>query len=188
MLAKVDFSDAQSYYLARFLAEFQPDVPVSLIGYSLGARAATGALELLSGGSIADLACRRRSVARRRAPASRPAVPRRADGRGVRRRLAVARPSRRPALCAGRPHVGDDQRLRPRAEDYPRLYGRGGPEAMGYAGAVLLIRSRAACDKIEEIDVACSVGRRHDWDRYVAAPELIERLGWYTFLEPAAAD
>ena len=53
VLAKADFSDAQSYYLARFLADVQPGVPVSLLGYSLGNRAATGALELLSGGSIA---------------------------------------------------------------------------------------------------------------------------------------
>ena len=67
---------------------------------------------------------------------------------------------------------------------YPRLYGRGGPEAMGATGAYCDPQS-GGCDKIEEIDVACSVGRPHDWNRYVAAPELIERLGWYTFLEAA---
>ena len=67
---------------------------------------------------------------------------------------------------------------------YPRLYGRGGPEAMGATGAYCDPQS-GGCDKIEEINVACSVGRPHDWNRYVAAPELIERLGWYTFLEAA---
>ncbi len=185
VLEKADFSDAQSYYLARFLADVRPDVPVSLIGYSLGARAATGALDLLCGGSIADR-CLPAEVLARTAPRNgRPyrvvlvaaandadwLLPGHRDGQAL---ALVERMLVTTNAC--------DRVLR----RYPRLYGRGGPEAMGAAGAYCDPQP-GSCDKIEEIDVACSVGRPHDWYRYAEAPELVERLGWYTFLDAPPA-
>ena len=41
---KAESSDVQAYYLARFLGDVRPDVPVCLVGYSFGARTATGAV------------------------------------------------------------------------------------------------------------------------------------------------
>ncbi len=183
VLVKLDFSDAQSYYLARFLGELKADVPVSLVGYSLGARAATGALVLLSGGSIADRCLPAAVVAQQAQGHPRPLrvvlvaaacdadwlLPGHRDGLAlglVQRMLVAANPCDRVL------------------KHYPRLYGRGGPEAMGAVGAYCCPQP-GGCDKIETLDVACSVGPRHDWYRYIAAPELLERLGWYTFLEPA---
>ena len=166
VLVKLDFSDAQSYYLARFLGDLRADVPVSLIGYSLGARAATGALVLLAGGSIADRCLPAAVVARQAQDHPRP-LPRPAGGRGLRRRLAPARPSRRPG-------VGLVQRMLVMAnpcdrvlKHYPKLYGRGGPEAMG-PSAAYCDPQPGGCDKIETLDVACSVGPPHDWYRYMA--------------------
>ncbi len=183
VLVKIDYSDAQSYYLARFLGDLRADVPVSLIGYSLGARAATGALVLLQGGSIADR-CLPAAVVTQRAQ-NHP--------RAMRIVLVAAAcdaecllPGQRDGLALGPVErmlvtTNPCDRVLKR---YPRLYGRGGPEAMGAVGAYCCPQP-GGCDKIETIDVACSVGRQHDWYRYVAAPELVERLGWYTFLEPA---
>ena len=54
VLVKIDYSDVQSYYLARFLGDLRADVPVSLIGYSLGPRRRPGAVGAAPGGSIAD--------------------------------------------------------------------------------------------------------------------------------------
>jgi esterase/lipase superfamily enzyme len=182
---KVEFSDAQSYYLARFLADFQPDAPVSLIGYSLGARVATGAMELLAGGSIADRRLPDEVVVRRARQHPRPfrvvltaaacdadwLLPGHRDGQALSliNRMLVTTDARDPAM-----------------KWYSRLYGRGGPEALGCAGPCCLPQP-GSCGKIELIDVSCSVGRRHDWDLYAAAPELDEHLGWYTFLAPSGS-
>ena len=69
---------------------------------------------------------------------------------------------------------------------YSRLYGRGGPEAMGYVGPCGSGQP-GSCDKIETIDLSCWVGRVHDWDSRFHGAGTVGRLGWYTFLEPLAA-
>jgi hypothetical protein len=45
-------SDTDAYYLACFLGRMRPEVQVGLLGYSLGARIASGAMQLLGGGSL----------------------------------------------------------------------------------------------------------------------------------------
>ena len=32
------------------------------------------------------------------------------------------------------------------------------------------------------VDVACWAGKKHDWFRYESAPNMAQRLAWYTFL------
>lgn len=53
---KAQRSDTQAYYLASLMALLPTGQPVSLVGYSHGARSVAGALELLGGGEVA---CRR---------------------------------------------------------------------------------------------------------------------------------
>ncbi len=181
---KAEFSDAQSYYLARFLGDMRADVPVSLIGYSFGARTASGALELLAGGSIAGH-CLPPAVVVARRQQSRPRPY---------RVVLVAAASDADWLLPGH-RDGEalslvERMLVTRNESdrvlkwYRRLYGPGGPEALGYVGP-LCTAQPGSCERIDAIDVACSVGHKHDWYRYQAAPELVERLGWYTFLTDA---
>ncbi len=183
VLVKLDFSDAQAYYLARFLGGLRADVPVSLIGYSLGARVATDALVLLAGGSIADRCLPADAVARHAQHHPRPyrmvlvAAASDADWFLPGHRDAAALALVERMLVTANPC---DRVLR----RYPRLYGRGGPEAMGCVGPDCAPQP-GGCDRIELIDLACSVGRPHDWYRYEAAPELVGRLGWYTFLTPS---
>ncbi len=147
-----------------------------------GARVATGAMELLAGGSIADRRLPAEVVVRRAGQHPRPfrvvlmaaacdadwLLPGHRDGQALSLvdRMLVTIDARDPAM-----------------KWYPRLYGRGGPEALGCAGPCCLPQPDS-CGKIELIDVSCSV-RRHDWDLYAAAPEWVERLGWYTFLAPS---
>jgi hypothetical protein len=45
-------SDVEAYYLACFLGRMNPEVRVGLLGYSFGARIASGAMQLLGGGSL----------------------------------------------------------------------------------------------------------------------------------------
>jgi len=65
---------------------------------------------------------------------------------------------------------------------YPRLYGRGGPEAMGFVGPCGINDS----SKIELIDVSATVGRLHDWRCYCSASNVCSRWAFYTFLDDSA--
>jgi hypothetical protein len=67
---------------------------------------------------------------------------------------------------------------------YPKLYGRGGPPALGATGPC----GDDGSEKVEVIDVSASVGKRHDWRCYSSAPEVCDLWTRYTFLEDAAQD
>ncbi len=45
-------SEAQGFYLAAFVDQMRPDLRVSLVGYSFGARIVSGGLHLLGGGTL----------------------------------------------------------------------------------------------------------------------------------------
>ncbi len=65
---------------------------------------------------------------------------------------------------------------------YSRLYGRHGPQALGYVGP-----AGTAGGKLDVVDVSCEIGRKHDFDRYQASSPIYQHLAWYTFLEDAPA-
>ena len=172
---KACYANAQSHYLAECLDRLEGDVPVTLVGYSFGARVITGALHLLGGGRLAG-----RELCRQDVPQSQP----------IRRAVLVAAAADADWLWPGRRHglalsqvdriLVTKNRRDPVLKWYPLMYGRGGPQAMGYAGP-------AGCGCTENIDVlnvTSTVGRNHDWARYAADPGLRCRLGSYCFLEP----
>jgi esterase/lipase superfamily enzyme len=179
---KACYSDAQGYYLARSLREMPPGAPVTLIGHSFGARAILGALHLMAGGQVAGRALP--------GAAAGPAQHEPPRIRAVLAAAAVDADALLPCHAYGlalsqaeRILVTENGRERA-LKWYPRMYGRRGPEAMGYVGP--LCCPRAGCDKLEVVNVACSVGRAHSWYRYQAAPEVVQRLGWYTLFEGSA--
>lgn len=174
---KAERSDGQAIYLAQWLDRLHPDVPVSLIGYSFGARIATGAMHLLGGGTFAGQSLPQTN-------------PRQVPVRAVLVAAAEDFDWLLPGHCHGlalnqleRVLItvnGSDPALR----WYRLMYGRGGPEALGYAGLCPGWVGPEA-GKVEMLDLSCEVGRVHDWACYVLAPSLNARLGWYTFLAPA---
>ena len=120
-------SDAQSYYVAWLINRMHPGVPLDLIGFSFGARVVTGARELLGGGCLAG------QVLPDRTPGHTP----------IRAMLVAAAldsdwllPGHRDGLA-----VGQVERMLVSVDPvdramhfYPRLYGRGGPDALGACG------------------------------------------------------
>src|SRR5690606_12858955 len=46
-------TNVDGYYLAWLVNRIEPDVPVSFVGHSFGAKITTGALQLLGGGPLA---------------------------------------------------------------------------------------------------------------------------------------
>jgi hypothetical protein len=168
-------SDAQSYYLAWLMNRMHAGTPVDLIGFSFGARVITGALEMLGGGCVAG------QVLADRTP-----------GHGPIRVMLVAAaldsdwllPTHRDGLALGqveRMLVSVDPVDRA-LHFYPRLYGRGGPEALGACGPDCPEQLGPRAAKIELVNVECEVGKVHDWNNYASACSLASRLGWYAFL------
>ena len=157
------------------MATCAADVPVCLVGYSFGARTATGALELLAGGSIAGqtlpatVAARRtfRVVLLAAASDADCLLPGHRDGHAlslVERMLATE-------------NCGDRA-----LKWYSRLYGRRGPEALGYVGP-LCCAQPGSCDKIE-LRQRVLLGGRTRLESLRRAPDVRARLGWYMFLQP----
>jgi hypothetical protein len=171
---KASYSDVESYYLAERLADFKPEVPVSMIGYSFGARIITGALHLLGGGEVAG---RRldRQLPEHRKPFQAVLVAAATDADSLHK-------GRCNGLCLA--HIdrmlvtvnGCDPALR----WYPRMYGRCGPSALGYTGPAGDLNSK----QLELLDVTCGVGNVHAWECYIADPSLRSRLARYAYLEP----
>jgi hypothetical protein len=171
--AKACGCDIESYYLARTLPAIRPGTPVGLIGYSYGARIIGGALELLAGGHLAG----RSLPAEARAAWTSAPRPLRAMFIGAAMDADWLAPGHRDgAALAMVQRVAVTQNCCDRAlRLYPRLCGRGGPQALGSAGPL-----GPDGEKLEVLDVSCSVGKRHDWYRYESA--VSGRLAWYAFL------
>jgi hypothetical protein len=171
-------SDVESWYLARWLRGIDRDVPVSLIGYSFGARVITGALQLLAGGEVAGRRLPERRAWAVRAPVRAVLVagaldntwllPGRRNGLVLSQlqRVLVTRNARDPAL-----------------RWYHAMYGLHGPDPIGYTGPVGSSRLGTQRRRIELLCLDRSVGRNHGWEAYVRVPCLRSRLAWYAFLD-----
>jgi len=173
-------SDGQSCHLAHLLQRMDPAVPVCMAGYSFGARIITGALHMLAGGEVAGQVLAERSGSPRPGPLRAVLVaaaedydwllPDRAHG------LALGRLDRALVTVNGNDPV---------LKRYPMMYSLRGPQALGYAGPACPSWLGPNREKLELVNVTCSVGNSHSWDCYVASPFVLGRLAWYAFLEPS---
>lgn len=176
-------SDVQAYYLAYLLGRMNPEVRVGLIGYSFGARTITGALQLLAGGTFAG-----RALPEGTAPVTRTPV------RAVLVAAAMSAHWLSPGGANGLALGSADRVLvtrnsyDPVLQYYPRMYGRGGPQALGYTGPARSSQPAEQREKVEILPVERSVGNNHALDGYLRASPVRSRLAWYAFLEPPAPE
>lgn len=171
---KACISDWHAWHLAWLVDQIHPEVPISLVGYSYGARMIGGSLHLLGGGRLA--------------------------GHVLTKRLHPARLPLRAVLLAGAldshsllPH-GRNHRAMSQVEKmlvtvnsrdsvlhhYPLLTGlfHKGPPALGYTGFYTgsLGHERG---KVAQWNVSSYVGSEHDWQRYFYSPAILARLRSY---------
>lgn len=154
---KAAYTPQQSHYLAEFLTRVDTRSRVCLLGYSYGSRIAAGSLHLLGGGRLAG---RGMTTAAERLPTiaavlTAPAFEAGAFSPRGRYSMALQRASRIVVTCNRYDSV---------LRFYPRLYGRGGPPAMGFVGPY-----GVADGRLRVGDVSRWVGKSHDWRRYAAA-------------------
>ena len=175
---KAAYSDVESYYLALWLDQLPPGEKVSLVGHSFGPRIITGALHLLAGGEVAGRCLSQSTVAAWSGGKRNPV-------RAALLAAAVDAGWLAPGGCHGLALPLVDQMLVTRngcdrvLRWYPRLYGRGGPKAMGFVGPCGV----GGTDHVEVIDVTCTVGKIHDWRCYCSASNVCNRWERYTFSE-----
>jgi hypothetical protein len=173
-------SDVQGCYLAQFIERMDPGIPVTLIGHSYGVRTIIGAAHVLSGGTLAGWKMPEEYVPNKRIRV---------------RAILVAAALDNDWLLPGRKHglaLGQlDSVLLTRnwcdtgLKWYPLISRIRGPRALGRTGPACPNLLGPDGRKVETVDVACSVGRNHDFGHYMRAPEVTSRLARYTFLESA---
>ncbi len=172
---KVDYCDVESYYLAQWLDDLTPGVKVSLIGHSFGPRIIAGALHLLAGGNVTGRRMSEGTVTAWKDGRRNPV-------RAVMLAAAMNADWLAPGHCYGLALTITDQMLitcnpYDRAlKRYPRLYGRRGPEAMGFIGPCGVCGS-------QNVELVCVSSRKHDWRCYCSAPSVCCRWAQYTFLD-----
>lgn len=165
---KAERTEADSYYLARFIAALESTGPLRLLAYSLGARVATGALHLLGGGSLdsqnIDVAAYRelppvRVVLLAAAIDDDWLLPGRRHGR------ALEMVDRMVVLV--NPH---DRILR-----FYRLLGSGSA-ALGVRGVASPASLGPHRRKFEQLNVNPIVGGQHAWSSYASSPQILGHL------------
>lgn len=175
-------SDVQAYYFARCTQQLNPEARVGMIGYSFGARVITGALELLAGGGIAGYRLAPQDeMPEGASPTASVELPQ------IRIAL-IASASDRCWLLPGRRNGAaldlvdwaliTCNRNDPILRWYPKMYGCSGPQASGFSGPALTSQQR---EKTEVLNMSCSVGKSHDWQRYLRSSRLYWQLGECVF-------
>jgi hypothetical protein len=179
---KTSYCDDESHYLAQWMDRLAPGVRVGLVGHSYGARIITGALHLLGGGELAGRNLSADTIAAWREGKRNPV-------RAVLMAAAIDADWLAAGGCHGRALPLVDQMLVARngcdwlLRRYSRLFGRGGPPAMGAVGPCL----DDGEEKVSVVDVSGEVRRIHDLRRYIAASGVCCRWARYTFMEDRPA-
>lgn len=166
---KASRTDPASLQLAWAIDRTPVDTPLGLLGYSFGARIATGAAHLLSGGRLGGLRLESQTQHAKR-PMEAFLVASALDcwwlGPGQRHGLAMSQFDHLATTV---------NRSDPAMRFYRFLDPRRDPIPLGYAGAGRLSAEYAS--RIRQFDVTDRVGMSHDLTDYLAAPG-IAREAW----------
>lgn len=163
---KADVAEWHAWYLAWWLGTLDETSRVGLLGHSYGARMATAAMHLIGGGSIEGVAAP--------LPPDQATPPARLALTGAALDDDWLVPGRRHglALTASEQTLVVTNPADSVLKLYPRLYGRGGPLALGSWG---VRREAGVClplARLVEWDVSSWVGAGHVSKRYLMVPQV----------------
>lgn len=167
---KAEWAEDEAFYLARFVTGLDPRESVTLVGYSFGSRAISGALHLLGGGSL-DGRRLTNGAADERAPLRAVLLAAAVDDDwllpGHRHGRALAAVERMVVT------VNPQDRV---LRWYRFLVPRSQATALGSHG----IGNRAAlgrhAQKLVQLDARQAVGGQHGWAGYIGSPEVVAQL------------
>ncbi|MEO8495248.1 MAG: hypothetical protein ABI614_09270 [Planctomycetota bacterium] len=162
--AKAARTNGEGYYLAWLISQLDPATPVSIVGYSFGARVATGAVHLLGGGELAG-----RSLPPGQPPRVRVAL----------LAAAVHNYWLQPGGCHDSALSQMDRLLiQYNSRDfYLKRYGciekHAHPNALGYTGMCV---DQSGGVRIDQWDVCGIVGKSHAQIDYMNSPTLTNQI------------
>lgn len=177
---KTPRSDAQGYYLAWLVDQMDPGVPLSMVGYSLGARTIGAALQILDGGAMSG-----RSLEKRLHPERR-------SIRAVYMAAALDNDWLCPGHCHGRALNQVEYLLNlynprdPILRFYPLLTRPRLPEALGHQGKACCSLGENA-GKYFQRSVAPWIQNDHDWRDYFTSRGIGALAAPYVFRNPCGA-
>lgn len=166
-------ADGEAFYLGSFLAQLPPNISVSTIGYSFGARAISGSLHLLAGGSFRgnQLLLNEQAVVRPLVVLFAAAIPSEWLRPGGSHGLAIQQAERVISFYNPRDPV---------LAHYDFVFKTGGTEALGYQG----ISSRSLgifARHVTQYNVGGAVGRSHALLDYLDNVSIMATVRRYTF-------
>ncbi len=162
-----------AYQLAWFVDRIDPDVPLGMMGFSLGSRVITGALHLLGGGRLGSFALAERTH------------PERLPVRAVLMASALDSDWLLPCRYHGRAMSQVDRVLLlnnacdPAMRWYHLIDRCGRPQALGLHGLDCPSRLGADRAKVCQRNVCRDVGRQHDFFSYICCASLMRQVWHY---------
>ncbi len=175
---KANRTNADAYYLAWVLSQIREDVPVSLMGFSYGARVISGALHMAAGGELCG----------QKLP---PEAPRRRHNvRSVLMAGALHNYWMWPGCFHGKALEATDEMLilsnscDKVLRRYHWLFKGDKPAALGVTGLSWYDKT----GRVAELDCCCCVGETHDSLLYLNAPNLAKRARRYVMWSDVDAD
>jgi hypothetical protein len=160
-------TNVEGYYFGSFLDRIPSGSPVSVAGYSFGARIVTGGLHMLGGGAISGYQLTDRENPQRQVTSA----------------LLMGAAMANNWLLPGMPHgqaISQVERLvvlyNPNDRVlhwYPHLWGRGGPEALGATGVAAPARLGEDRVKLVQVNVQPQMHRRHSWKYFSSSPAIM---------------
>jgi hypothetical protein len=176
--SKAARSDYDAFYLANFLGRMQPNVRVGIVGYSLGARIASGAMHLIGGGALFG-----------HTVAASPGRPFRVAmwAASEHSHWYLSNQFHSQALDAAEAWYVTVNPCDPILARYRFIDCCGDPSAVGYAG--LYGRNLLPAEinaRIEEVNVSNIVGDEHHWRPYLYSRYIQDRTRDYVLWHPLA--
>jgi len=160
-------TDLEGQYMGWFLSQIDAKTRVSLIGYSYGARIATGAMHVLGGGTICGRSTPLAHASGNRSPIQVVLIAAAMDNYWL-----------APGGCHDRFSSFADRLLvfynscDPLLKRYRLIEKRGRPVALGYTGARGLDDDLSA--RTKQCDVYCSVGKTHSEAAFLSSAEVVQ--------------
>ncbi len=164
-------ADHESYFVAWYLGSIVEPAPISMIGYSLGARIILGGLQARTLGHWNGIGLPEEASTRELVPTRVALLAAAVDYDG----LLPGRDYDR-ALAAVDRMLITTNRADPVLKRYHLLEGRRTQRALGSLGVASLAGLGWMAERIEQLNASGIVGRSHDDDRYYASPYVAEQL------------
>lgn len=161
---KASRTNGEAHYLAWFLSRCDAGTPISILGYSFGARVTTGALHVLGGGELAGQLLPHPQPRRTRVALLA---------------AAVHNYWLQPGACHEHALSQMDRLLiqynscDPLLKRYRGIEKHARPAALGYTGMRVYETAGAL---IDQRDVCCIVGKSHAESRYFNSPTLTDEI------------